>query len=456
MKKQQIVFSGIAAAILLSAGAANAANVATQIASRQYVDNKTGDVTTTVMGTTADTLAGAIGELSGKISDNAGAIDDLTKTDGTIAGIQQDIADLQGKEDKDTTYTAGAGIDITGNVIKSTAVIDSELSTTSTNAVQNAVVTSALNAKADAGLVEEALDLKADLTAIADMQTTGNIQSAVTTENSASTTLYPSMSAMTGYTYSKTETDNKIGDAVEGIIAGEVGDVLDSKVDTDQKTENAGKAMVVGADGMVVPGMVSDAAISGVSVNKVSGLADKISDAISNAEITQAQVAGLSTVVNQVGQNTNAIEDLTKTGGTIAGIQQDIADLQGKEDKDTTYTAGAGIDITDNVIKTTAVIDSELSTTSTNAVQNAVVTSALNGKADTSALNNKLDTAQGTENAGRAMIVGADGNVTVADATLGTLATAAPGSCSNETSLCVLSFDGTNYRWVNVTDPVNE
>ena len=42
MKKSNIAFSGFMAAILVSVGAANA--VTTQIASKQYVDNKVGSV----------------------------------------------------------------------------------------------------------------------------------------------------------------------------------------------------------------------------------------------------------------------------------------------------------------------------------------------------------------------------------------------------------------------------
>jgi hypothetical protein len=63
--------------------------------------------------------------------------------------------------------------------------------------------------------------------------------------------------------------------------------------------------------------------------------------------------------------------------------------------KQNALTPGNGIDITNNIISCTAVtpsitVDSTLSTTSTNPVQNKVITSALNNKADSSTLNNYM------------------------------------------------------------------
>ena len=56
-------------------------------------------------------------------------------------------------------------------------------------------------------------------------------------------------------------------------------------------------------------------------------------------------------------------------------------------------------------------VDSELSATSENPVQNKAIAAALENKADASALNGKVSVAQGTANAGKFLIVGSDGNV---------------------------------------------
>lgn len=57
------------------------------------------------------------------------------------------------------------------------------------------------------------------------------------------------------------------------------------------------------------------------------------------------------------------------------------------------------------------VVDAALSATSRNPVQNKVIFAALQNKADASALSGKVSVAQGTENAGKFLIVGSDGNV---------------------------------------------
>ncbi len=62
-------------------------------------------------------------------------------------------------------------------------------------------------------------------------------------------------------------------------------------------------------------------------------------------------------------------------------------------------------------------VDAALSATSENPVQNKAVKAALDQKADSASLANKLDKAQGAANAGKFLVVGENGNVTLATLT---------------------------------------
>lgn len=59
----------------------------------------------------------------------------------------------------------------------------------------------------------------------------------------------------------------------------------------------------------------------------------------------------------------------------------------------------------------TVTVDAALSASSENPVQNKAIAAALENKADASALTGKVSVSQGTENAGKFLIVGSDGNV---------------------------------------------
>ena len=56
-------------------------------------------------------------------------------------------------------------------------------------------------------------------------------------------------------------------------------------------------------------------------------------------------------------------------------------------------------------------VDASLSASSENPVQNKAIAAALENKADASDLTGKVSVSQGTENAGKFLIVGSDGNV---------------------------------------------
>lgn len=74
-----------------------------------------------------------------------GSCDDCTIFEERLTDVENELPNKQ------DVLTAGAGIDITNNVISSTGgvTVDSALSPTSTNPVQNRVIDSALNTKQD-------------------------------------------------------------------------------------------------------------------------------------------------------------------------------------------------------------------------------------------------------------------------------------------------------------------
>ena len=97
MKKQNIVFSGFMAAILFSAGAANAA---TQIASKQYVDNRETSILQTVSNTyeTKENVT--------NLTEQVTQLGDTINNAETGLKKQVDDAVAAAAEAKQTAYTA--------------------------------------------------------------------------------------------------------------------------------------------------------------------------------------------------------------------------------------------------------------------------------------------------------------------------------------------------------------
>lgn len=109
MKKTSVVFSGFMAAILFGTGATHAA---TQIASKQYVDNKASDTLTTIENTYA--TKESVTQLETTVNDPTSglktSVEQLETTVGdSNSGLVKDVNDLKtsidGKEDKSNKVT---------------------------------------------------------------------------------------------------------------------------------------------------------------------------------------------------------------------------------------------------------------------------------------------------------------------------------------------------------------
>ena len=108
---------------------------------------------------------------------------------------------------------------------------------------------------------------------------------------------------------------------------------------------------------------------------------------------TKSETSGKTEISNALALKANESDLNTHIAST--SVHTTAAEKQLWNGKQNALTPGNGIDITNNIISCTATtpsitVDSTLSTTSTNPVQNKVITSALNNKADSSTLNNYM------------------------------------------------------------------
>ena len=170
-----------------------------------------------------------------------------------------------------------------------------------------------------------------------------------------------------------------------------VDDQVGLRVATDQGVANAGKTMVVNAEGKVAPGTVSyddldnKPTIPAAQVNADWNSTEGVSQILNKP--TLGDLAAKSTISN-ADVAANAAIDQSK----ISGLTDDLAGKQATLGATNVTTTGEG-----NVVTA---------------------------------------------------VTAADGTVTVSKTlTLGDLATAAPGACGDATNKCVLVFDGTTYSW---------
>lgn len=117
----------------------------------------------------------------------------------------------------DTKYTAGTNISISGsNVISASIPIDNALSTSSTNPVQNSVITNALNNKADNSDLSAYQPL---LTAGANISISGNTISATDTKYTAGTNVQISSSNVISATDTKYTAGSGIAISTDNVIS---------------------------------------------------------------------------------------------------------------------------------------------------------------------------------------------------------------------------------------------
>ena len=306
MKKQHIVFSGFMAAILFSAGAANAA---TQIASKQYVDNRETSILQTVSNTyeTKENVT--------NLTEQVTQLGDTINNEDTGLAAKVDDAAAAAAEAKQTADTA-----------KSTA----------TGAQSAVEALGATVGNAESGLVKDVNDLE---TSVGGLQTTvsgldkeldsklDSATAATTYEKVSNRT--PELTADTSATMYPT-----VG-AVRNYVQTEVSSLSSLPVDPGKMNDNSLEGSKL-KDGAVSTDKIANGAVTGDKIGADAVNGDKIADDSIGAEH-----------IKDGAVNSDAIADGSVTGtdiadGTISADNLDTAlnaEIDGKEDKSNKATA---------------------------------------------------------------------------------------------------------------------
>ena len=269
MKKQNIVFSGFMAAILVSVGAANAAT--TQIASKQYVDNRE----TSILQTVSNTY----------------------ETKENVQKLTQQVTNLG-----DKITNAETGLETTVNKI--TEVVGDDTS----------------------GLVKDVADLKTEVDGKLDAATAGttyekvaNKKGAIDSASPTASTDYPTVKAVVDYTAQElADVQFNPADISDGALSGDKitdGTISADKLDTALNTEIDGKQdknMGVGHESHIVTtdetGTITS--VAAIEQDQVNGLTDALAGKASTADIPTA----VSELTNDSGYLTDAdMTDYAKT-----------------------------------------------------------------------------------------------------------------------------------------------
>lgn len=326
MKKQNIVFSGFMAAILFSAGAANAA---TQIASKQYVDNRETSILQTVSNTyeTKENVT--------NLTEQVTQLGDTINNEDTGLAAKVDDAAAAAAEAKQTAATAQS---------------------TATSAQSAVEALGATVGNAEAGLVKDVNDLETTVgqldtemdskldsaTAKTTYEVLTNKAAEINEGNQTSPTAYPSVGAIVQWTNKK------------------IADLSDTGLP-------------------VNPGNIEDGTIAGSKLENGAVTTDKIADdAVTSDKIADDAVGSGQIADGAVGTDDIADGAVTsdKLDGTLAG---QIADISGKQD----IAMGVGHE---NHIVTTDASGNITSAATIGQDKVTGLTTALAGKADASAL----------------------------------------------------------------------
>ena len=282
MKKRNIVFSGFMAAILFSAGAANAATA--RIASQQYVDNKESSILQTVSNTY---------ETKENVQNLTTQVTQLGDT------INNEETGLK-KQVEDAVNTANqAQSDVT------------ELGTTVDGLTETV------------GNLDTELDSKLDsATAATTYEVLSNKATAINAENQTSGTSYPSVGAIVQWT------NQKIADLSDTGLPVNPGNIEDGTI-SGSKLENGAVTTDKIANDAVTADKIADDAVGSEHIQTGAVGTDEIADgAVGNADLAADSVT------------TDKIKD-----GTISSADLDTAlnaKIDGKEDKANKVTAITG------------------------------------------------------------------------------------------------------------------
>lgn len=390
--------------VLLGVVAANSADAA--LTSQKYVDAKVkvnadaiAGLTTTV-GNKAD--ASTVTELSGKVTANTEAIAkkaDQTAMETALAGKQQKLNSTNFKKDGAGNVISGVTVDESGNVTFATSTV------ATTEGLNNLKTT-----------VDEHTTALGTLNGTA--ETTGSvankIAAAITVETTRADAAYDAKgAATTAETNAKAYADG----LAKNYATADQGKKADSAL---QKTGTltAGNLLTTDASGNIIDAGKKGALAALDTVDKAN-LSEGVQASLGKAD-SALQAADLNDYAKTVDvaatyetiTNSNAIKD------TADANKAAIATLNGTGDG--------------SVSKAVADAKTEL-TTAIGKKQNTLTAADVTLSGDGNVITG---------------ITAADGKITATrGTTLGALATAAPGECSDSKNFCALTFDGTNYKW---------
>ena len=459
MRKTNIAFSGFMAAILFSAGAANAA---TQIASRQYVDEHY--ATKTVV----QEIQTDVGALDTAINDPenglAGKVDSL---DDAINNAETGLS-AQVQDAVDAADAASTAVDQLGTKVDA---LETTVGDEAAGLVKDVDDLQVTVGNAESGLVKDVTDLGSTVdglettvgelgteldskldsaTAATTYEVSTNKATAINAENQTSGTSYPSVGAIVQWTNQKiadlsnTGLPVNPGNIEDGTISGsklENGAVTTDKIGADAVNGDKIADDSIGAehikDGAVGSDAIADGSVTGTDIADGTISADNLDTAL-NAEIDgKEDKSNKAVAIDSTNQastdaypSVKAVYDWTTQ--QIANVEfdpsTDIADggLSGDKITDGTIT---GDKIADDAIDADAIADNAVGT---GQIQNGAVTGdkIADGAVDSAAIadgsvteadlntdlaskiNGKQDRNVGADNSGKILTVGADGNIT--------------------------------------------
>ena len=326
MKKRNVRFSGFMAAILLSAGAANAATlVTTDYGNRTYATKEALDqkADKTYVDEQVDGLDGRIEQI---VSEGVGADlenyltkDDAKKTYATQESVTMGLAGKLGTGDTAARATADAA----GNVITDTYATKGELDGYATDG-DIAAATSDMLTKTEAGTTyatKESLAGKADASELSKYATTESLGDYLTTESAADT--YATKESLAG----KADTSELSKYATTAALTSGLAGKLDSNALTGYATES----YVDTATADMLTKGVADETYAGIDTETVANnAATKVQQALTDigtkSELTTENKDNLVGAINELDK---AIGGMA-ADGTVQQIQEDLSTLTGR------------------------------------------------------------------------------------------------------------------------------
>jgi hypothetical protein len=449
MKKSNITFSGFMAAILVSVGAANAAT--TQIASKQYVDNKVGPIQESVTEvqnqyTTINETVTRLGDtINNEESGLTQQITNITQQIGdSSAGLVKDINDAKttAESAKQTAESAQSAADALGVTVGN---------------AESGLVKDVTDLKGQVGALDSEMDSKLDsATAATTYEKVSNRTPELTADTSA--TMYPTVGAVRNYVQTEVSSLSSLpvdpGKMNDNSLEGSK--LKDGAVSTDKIANGAVTTDKIGADavngdkiaddsigaehikdGAVNSDAIADGSVTGTDIADGTISAGKLDTAL-NAEIDgKEDKSNKATVIDSSNQastdaypSVKAVYDWTTQ--QIANVEfdpsTDLGDGAVSGDKITDGTI-TGNKIADDAIDSDAIADNAVGTgqiqngavtgdkIADDAVDSAAIADGTVTEADlntglASKINGKQDKNVGADNSGKILTVGADGNIT--------------------------------------------